>query len=145
MASGSWTVASVVNAGILQLGLVGAPLDLTGRFAQLSTGVLRVVVTPSGVSQFNVTGPVQLGGTLVYVLAPGVYAPVRESFLSASGPVTGSFAQVVVQSPEASGAAQSDPPMAVALASAASAAAVVVSQNFTVGRKMTGCSPIPTR
>ena len=133
VASGNWTVASVVNAGILQPGLVGAPLNLTGRFAQLSTGVLRVVVTPEGVSQFNVTGPVQLGGTLVYVLAPGVYAPVRENFLSASGAVTGSFAQVVAQSPEADGTVQSDPPLAMALASAASTAAVVVSQNFTVG------------
>ena len=131
VASGSWTVASVVNAGILQPGLVGAPLNLTGSFTQLSTGVLRVVVTPEGVSQFNVTGPVQLGGKLVYVLAPGVYAPVSESFLSSNGPVTGSFAQVVVQSPAETG--QSDPPLAMALASAASTAAVVVSQNFTVG------------
>jgi hypothetical protein len=57
VASGNWTVASVVNGGTLQPGLVGAPLNLTGRFAQLSTGTLRVVVTPSGVSQFNVTGP----------------------------------------------------------------------------------------
>ena len=89
---GSDFASVVVNAGILQPGLVGAPLEFErGALRSSSTGVLRVVVTPEGVSQFNVTGPVQLGGALVYVLAPGVYAPVRENFLSASGAVTGDF------------------------------------------------------
>ena len=131
VASGSWTVASVVNAGTLQPGLVGAPLNLTGSFTQLSTGVLRVVVTPAGVSQFNVSGAVQLGGKLVYVLAPDVFAPVSEGFLSLNGHVTGSFAQVTAQGPAGTG--QNEPPMAVALASAASKAEVVVNQNFTLG------------
>jgi hypothetical protein len=152
VASGNWTVGSVVNAGILQPGKIGAPLNLTGQFVQLSTGTLRVVVTPTGVSHFNVSGPVQLGGALVYVLAPGAYTPVSEGFLTAGGAVTGSFAQVTSVQPvqqtqlalrqqdaavvasgqQAAGVSSGQQAPAVELAGAEDSVNVVVTRNFIV-------------
>jgi len=91
-ASGNWNVAQVTNAGTFQPGIIGTPLDLTGNFTQDESGTMRVLVSPTGTTHFNVTGAVELAGQLDYVLAPGAYAPATESFLTASGGVTGSFA-----------------------------------------------------
>ncbi|WP_298215266.1 hypothetical protein [Acidocella sp.] len=92
-ASGNWTVGQVVNAGTLQAGLAGTPLSIAGDFTQTQSGTLRVLVTPAGMNQLNVTGTAHLGGTLAYVLAPGTYAPGTYTFLTA-GAVSGAFAQV---------------------------------------------------
>ncbi|HUW79709.1 MAG TPA: autotransporter outer membrane beta-barrel domain-containing protein, partial [Acidocella sp.] len=43
------------------------------------------------------TGTAQLGGALVYVLAPGNYTPETGSFLTTSGGFTGSFSSVTTQ------------------------------------------------
>jgi uncharacterized protein with beta-barrel porin domain len=92
--SGLWNVATLVNQGTMQAGLVGAPLDLTGNFVQASGAVLRVAVSPSATAMFNITGSAVLNGTLDYVLAPGSYAPATENFLTATGGVSGAFATV---------------------------------------------------
>jgi Autotransporter beta-domain len=132
IASGNWTVASVNNAGVLQPGIIGAPLNLTGDFSQGATGTLRVVVTPSETSQFNVAGAVRLGGNLVYVLAPGAYAPRNTTFLTASGAVTGSFANVTATQAAQNQVDPAPAPVAVALASGGHGADLVVTQGFVV-------------
>jgi hypothetical protein len=96
-ASGSWAMGTVVNAGIFQPGIIGTALNITGNFVQLSSGTMRVVVTPTGVSQVNISGTALLGGRLVYVLAPGSYAPATGAFLTANGGLSGSFASVSTQ------------------------------------------------
>ncbi|WP_284257177.1 autotransporter outer membrane beta-barrel domain-containing protein [Acidocella aquatica] len=96
-ASGNWMMGTVINSGIFQPGIIGAPLNITGNFVQLASGTLRVVVTPTGVSQINITGTALLGGRLVYVLAPGSYAPAAGAFLTANGGLSGSFASVSTQ------------------------------------------------
>jgi hypothetical protein len=96
-ASGNWMVGTVLNSGTLQPGIVGSPLKITGSFVQLSSGTLRIVVTPAGASQMSVTGTATLGGALVYVLAPGNYVPVEGAFLTAGGGLIGSFASVTTQ------------------------------------------------
>ena len=98
--SGNWTVAQVVNAGILTPGLIAAPLTINGDFIQTSTGTLRVAVTPRGIAPFTINGTAQLGGTLLYILAPGTYSPATDHFLTASGGVNGNFAQVTSSQPQ---------------------------------------------
>ena len=131
-ASGDWTVASVRNEGVFQPGVAGAPLDLTGDFSQASGGTMRVAVSPQGVAHFNVDGAVQLGGALVYVLAPGAYAPASDDFLTATGEVTGRFASVTSDQSQASDGPQQVPTQAVALVAGAQAVNVVVTGKFTV-------------
>lgn len=91
---GHWQVARLVNNGVFTPGMMGAPLSLTGDFTQSASGTLRVLVTPSGISSFAITGTATLGGTLRYVLAPGTYAPGSDTFLTASGGIQGNFAEV---------------------------------------------------
>jgi hypothetical protein len=119
--SGQWDVASVTNAGTLQPGV----LSLTGNFTQTSTGTMRVVVAPEGGSQLNVTGAVRLGGTLVYVLAPGSYEPGGEDFLTATGGIIGSFDNVTGSQPQQA--------PVVALAELGQSGVLRVTQSFTVG------------
>ena len=97
-ASGNWAVGQVVNAGTLTAGLVATPLTIQGNYTQTSTGMLRVVVTPLGISQLTVTGTAHLAGTLAYVLSPGTYQPGSYSFLNAAGGVSGDFSTVQVSS-----------------------------------------------
>ncbi|OYV32701.1 MAG: hypothetical protein B7Z80_26160 [Rhodospirillales bacterium 20-64-7] len=102
--AGNWDLATLDNAGTLQPGKAGAPLVLGGNFIQASSGTLRIVVTPAGISALQVAGTAQLGGTLAYVLAPGRYAPAQDAFLTAAGGVTGRFAAVVT--PQTAAASQ---------------------------------------
>ena len=113
--SGNWEAGQVVNAGTLTAGLVGTPLTIQGDYTQTSTGTLRVVVTPLGMSHLVVTGSAHLAGTLAYVLSPGTYQPGSYSFLTAAGGVSGDFSTV-----QASDAAQHSrlPSGAVTLTSA---------------------------
>ncbi|MBU6449893.1 MAG: autotransporter outer membrane beta-barrel domain-containing protein, partial [Rhodospirillales bacterium] len=94
--SGNWAAGQVVNAGVLTAGLVGTPLTIEGNYTQTSTGTLRVVITPQGMSRLNVTGTAHLAGTLAYVLSPGTYQPGNYSFLTAAGGVSGDFSAVQV-------------------------------------------------
>ena len=94
---GQWQVARLTNNGVFTPGMAGTPLSLTGNFVQSSTGTLRVLVSPGGISSFAITGTATLGGTLRYVLAPGTYQPGSAAFLTASGGITGNFAQVTGQ------------------------------------------------
>ncbi|NNM58184.1 autotransporter outer membrane beta-barrel domain-containing protein [Acidocella sp.] len=96
-AVGNWAMGTVRNAGTFQPGTIGAALNITGNFVQLSSGTLRVVVSPTGVSQVNISGTALLGGRLVYVLAPGNYTPAAGAFLTANGGLSGSFASVSTQ------------------------------------------------
>ncbi|MDD2795158.1 autotransporter outer membrane beta-barrel domain-containing protein [Acidocella sp.] len=96
-AAGNWAMSTVKNAGTFQPGTIGAALNITGNFVQLSSGTLRVVVSPTGVSQVNISGTALLGGRLVYVLAPGNYTPAAGAFLTANGGLSGSFASVSTQ------------------------------------------------
>jgi hypothetical protein len=91
---GQWQVAQLINNGVFTPGEIGSPLSLTGNFVQTSTGTLRVLVSPAGISSFAVTGTATLGGTLNYVLAPGTYEPGSDTFLTASGGVVGNFNQI---------------------------------------------------
>jgi uncharacterized protein with beta-barrel porin domain len=90
-ASGNWTIANVTNNGMFQAGVVGTPLNLIGNYTQTSTGTLRVVVTPTASSQFNITGAAALAGTVNYNFAPGSYSPTTHAFLTATNGVTGTF------------------------------------------------------
>jgi uncharacterized protein with beta-barrel porin domain len=90
-ASGNWTIANVTNNGMFQAGVVGTPLNLIGNYTQTSTGTLRVVVTPTASSQFNITGAATLVGTVNYNFAPGSYSPATHAFLTATNGVTGTF------------------------------------------------------
>jgi hypothetical protein len=92
--SGQWQVVQLVNDGVFTPGALGTSLSLTGNFVQNAGGTLRVLVSPAGISPFAITGTATLGGTLRYVLAPGSYAPGNDNFLTASGGITGNFAQV---------------------------------------------------
>ena len=92
--SGNWAAGQVVNAGTLTAGLVGTPLTIEGNYTQTSTGTLRVVVAPQGMSHLAVTGTAHLAGTLAYLLSPGTYQPGNYSFLTAAGGVSGDFATV---------------------------------------------------
>ena len=91
---GNWQVAQLINNGVFTPGVMGTPLSLTGNFTQSATGTLRVLVTPTGISPFAITGTATLGGTLRYVLAPGTYAPSHNVFLTATGGISGSFASI---------------------------------------------------
>jgi uncharacterized protein with beta-barrel porin domain len=93
-ATGSWTIASVVNDGVFQPGVVGTPLTLTGDFQQAAGGTLLVAVTPTQSSQFIVSGSAVLAGALDYSFAPGTYHAGSYPFLVASGGVSGQFASV---------------------------------------------------
>jgi len=104
-ASGNWAVAQVTNDGTFQPGIIGTPLSLTGNFTQNADGTMQVYVTPGASTEFQVTGSVALAGALHYVLAPGSYEPTEETFLTASGPVTGAFTSVT----ETGGQTQSQP------------------------------------
>ena len=67
-ATGNWTIAGVTNAGVLQPGVAGSPLKLTGDFTQASTGMLQVALNADGTgSELQVTGKVTLGGTVAIV------------------------------------------------------------------------------
>jgi outer membrane autotransporter protein len=67
-ATGNWAIAGVTNAGILQPGVAGSPLKLTGDFTQSPTGTLRVALNADGTgSQLQVTGKATLGGTVAIV------------------------------------------------------------------------------
>ena len=96
-AAGNWAMGTVKNAGTFQPGIIGTALNITGNFVQLSSGTLRVMVSPTGVSQVNISGTALLGGRLVYVLAPGNYTPAAGAFLTANGGLSGSFASVSTQ------------------------------------------------
>jgi hypothetical protein len=87
-AIGNWTIASVLNSGTLQAGMLGTPLNLTGNFTQGPGGTLQVIVTPTISTQFIVTGTALLSGNLVYAFAPGAYAPHTYPFIEASGGAT---------------------------------------------------------
>ncbi len=133
-ASGNWTIANVTNSGTFQPGIIGTPLSLTGDFTQMPGGTTRVLVTPSQTTQFNITGAAQLGGNLVYILAPGAYAPVEENFLTATGGVTGSFASVsATQTPSQQIAQQSlSVPVALQISDSTRGADLVITQQFTI-------------
>jgi uncharacterized protein with beta-barrel porin domain len=88
----TWDVAHVVNGGIFT---PQSDLVINGDFTQLATGTLRIAVTPTAVTPLTVNGTVTLAGTLVYVLAPGSYKPGTQSFLTATGGVSGAFTLVM--------------------------------------------------
>ncbi|MDD2703965.1 MAG: hypothetical protein PHU07_01315 [Acidocella sp.] len=143
---GTWTIAQVTNSGTFTPGLLSAPLTINGNFTQTNGGTLRVAVTPAGIAPFTVNGTVRLAGTLVYVLAPGSYSPATESFLTASGGVTGGFTtvsgdgqapQIQPQTPPKSQPqvpvqSQTGTQPVVTIASSAAAPALVITQSFTV-------------
>ncbi len=133
-ASGTWAIANVTNSGIFQPGFVGAPLALTGNFTQSSGATLRVAVSPAGAVPFAVMGQVRLAGGLVYVLAPGSYAPAQETFLTATGGITGGFTSVSTNQPAQSQivAAAISPAASTDISPAASTAILTINQSFTV-------------
>jgi hypothetical protein len=93
-ATGNWTIADVVNDGVFQPGRLGTPLTLTGDYLQNPDGTMRVLVTPTTSTQFNITGGATLSGTVSYVLAPGRYYPHVYPYLTATDGVSGTFTTV---------------------------------------------------
>ena len=94
-ASGSWTIASVSNAGTLQSGEAGTPLKLSGNFAQTSTGVFQAVLTAAGGnSELEVAGTATVAGTVLIVPPATLAAATKYTILNATGGVTGTFASV---------------------------------------------------
>jgi hypothetical protein len=91
--TGSWTVATVTNDGVFQGGNLGTPLNLTGDFLQNADGTLRVLVTPTTSTAFNVSGTATLAGTVSYLLAPGSYTPHVYPYLTAAT-VVGAFTTI---------------------------------------------------
>lgn len=93
-AEGGWTVGTVTNNGSFEPGAmgstIGAPLKLTGNYAQSASGSLIVVVTPAASSVFSVSGNATLNGNVTYELAPGTYSAKAYTYLTASS-ITGKF------------------------------------------------------
>lgn len=143
-ASGSWTIQSVTNDGTLQPGVIGTPLALTGNFTQSAGGAMLVYVTPAATTQFVVTGTASLAGKLIYMLAPGSYAPVSEGFLTATGGISGAFASIASTPAAASSAASTraitsslagqppSSPVTLAVVGGARGQSLVITRAFTV-------------
>jgi hypothetical protein len=91
--TGSWAIPTITNDGIFQGGRPGAPLTLTGNFVQNADGTLRVPVTPTTSTVFNINGTASLSGSVNYILAPGQYEPHTYIFLTANN-LTGNFTSI---------------------------------------------------
>jgi uncharacterized protein with beta-barrel porin domain len=91
--TGSWTVATMTNDGTFQGGTLETPLNLTGDYLQNADGTLRVLVTPTTSTAFNVSGTATLAGSVTYLLAPGSYTPHVYPYLTAAT-VVGGFTTV---------------------------------------------------
>jgi hypothetical protein len=91
--TGTWTIPTVTNDGIFQGGRIGTPLTLTGNYVQNADGTLRVAVTPTESSVFNISGSASLSGTVNYILAPGRYEPHTYVYLTSNN-LTGAFTQI---------------------------------------------------
>ncbi|WP_188584260.1 autotransporter domain-containing protein [Azorhizobium oxalatiphilum] len=101
-ASGTWTIASVTNAGTLQAGTAAGGLSLTGDFTQSAGGTFLVLLDPSGLSsRLSVTGTATIeGGTLAVQKVAGTYVPgTRYTVLSATGGVSGTFSTMTQDLP----------------------------------------------
>jgi hypothetical protein len=109
-AAGSWSVPNVINAGTLQPGGAGQTLAITGNFTQTSSGLMRVAVSPTAASALAITGSASLAGGLLYVLAPGAYAPGSTTFLTATNGITGAFTSTTTTQPASAPAVQITPP-----------------------------------
>jgi hypothetical protein len=93
-AYGTWQIASAINDGVFQPGIIGQPLSLTGNFTQNADGTLRVIVTPAETSQLLITGGASLNGGLVYNFAPGTYVPKVFPFITTTSGTTGGFTTI---------------------------------------------------
>lgn len=100
-ASGNWTIASVTNAGLLQPGVAGSPLKLTGNFAQTPTGTLQVALNADGTgSQLQVTGAAALAGAVAVVPSFTTLAGSKTyTIVNATGGVSGTFGSVTIDTP----------------------------------------------
>lgn len=94
-AEGHWGLDLVTNDGIfrpgMQNGSIGAPLTITGNFAQGPDGTLMIEVTPNKSSGMEVTGSTELDGNITYEFAPGIYHTHTYEVIT-TGTLNGSFA-----------------------------------------------------
>jgi uncharacterized protein with beta-barrel porin domain len=99
-ATGSWTIATVTNAGQFMAGSLTAPLSLTGNFAQSSTGTLNVALGAAGASsQLRVTGSAALAGGVAASSSGAFLHPGTDyTILTASNGITGTFNSVTLTS-----------------------------------------------
>lgn len=90
------------NDGTLAPGMGGAigTLHVNGAFTQSPGGTLEVSLTPGGASELQIAGTAVLAGNLVLAPSGGNFASgTTLTFLTASGGITGNFADVTSTSP----------------------------------------------
>ena len=93
--SGHGTILGLVtnSGGTVAPGSGGIGPLTVGTFSQGSGGTLTIELSPSGVSELNVTGAATLGGTLHLEFAPGYYKSGVYQLESASS-ITGTFSSI---------------------------------------------------
>jgi outer membrane autotransporter protein len=92
--------AVTINGGVLRPGAAGAPgtLTINGNLALGAGAVLEINATPAQTSSVAVSGAASVAGTVELVAGAGTYPETRQTILSATGGVTGTFSGVTTAS-----------------------------------------------
>jgi hypothetical protein len=111
---------NLVNSGLVSPSINGVPttLGVAGAFAQTGGGDLRIVVTPSAISQLNVGAGATIAGTTTFAFGPGTYHPGQSIYLTAGGTITDTSTKVYDNNPAyltASTVELGDPSLALVL------------------------------
>jgi fibronectin-binding autotransporter adhesin len=99
--NGSLTQSVVtINGGVLRPGAAGAPgtLTINGSLALGAGAVLEINATPAQTSRVTVNGAASVAGMVELVAGAGTYPETRQTILSATGGVTGTFSGVTTAS-----------------------------------------------
>lgn len=94
------SLARFENSGWMGITAAGAGVthQISGTFAQTSTGTLSLRVAPGGVSDsLQVNGVARLAGTAQAVFQSGTYSPSTYTLLTATGGLTGTFSSLATQ------------------------------------------------
>jgi outer membrane autotransporter protein len=92
--------AVTINGGVLRPGAAGAPgtLTINGSLALGAGAVLEVNATPVQTSRVTVNGTASVAGSVQLVAGAGTYPSTRQTILSATGGVAGTFSGVTTAS-----------------------------------------------
>jgi autotransporter-associated beta strand protein len=94
--SGTGTLATVVNNGLMTPGNSIGTINITGDYTQSSSGTYLVEIEPGGTSdQIVVTGTANLDGTVELNTHPGLYSEGTVYTILSAGTINGTFASLV--------------------------------------------------
>ncbi|HKA80054.1 MAG TPA: autotransporter domain-containing protein, partial [Xanthobacteraceae bacterium] len=88
-----------LNGGTLSPGNSIGRLTVLGNLVMNAAATYLVEVSPSNADRVDVGGTANVGGTVIAVLAPGVYSPRSYTILSASGGLKGTFDALTILNP----------------------------------------------